>query len=237
MPRLSFRAFATATAATAALLVATAGVAAAHIDPDVAQIPAGEKATVTFTVEHGCGESPTTKLEIKIPDSVAGPQADGASFVEKEGWTGVGRIGGSDPGLVMEITGGPLDAHTEDTFAIAFTAPSKVGEELSFPIIQTCEKGEIDWIETSESDEHPAPVVTVGKAGSEPVKSTPDDDEGGSDEGGSSATTTTAAASSGSASSDKKDDTGSGPLIAGIVALVVVAGGGALLYVRNRKSA
>src|SRR3954447_18162753 len=122
MPRLSFRALATATAATAALLVATAGIAAAHIDPDFSQVPAGEKATVTFTVEHGCGESPTTKLEIKVPASVTD-----AAAVTKADWTS------ATSGDVVTITGGPLDAHTEDTFAIAFTAPSKVGEKLSFP--------------------------------------------------------------------------------------------------------
>src|SRR3954470_12315567 len=114
MSRMPLRALVTATAATGALLIVTAGVAAAHIDPDVSQIPAGAKATVTFTVEHGCGESPTTKLEIKVPASVTD-----AAAVTKAEWTS------ATSGDVVTITGGPLDAHTEDTFAITFTAPSK----------------------------------------------------------------------------------------------------------------
>jgi uncharacterized protein YcnI len=219
-----------ATAAVAAMVLATAGTAAAHIDPDVSQIPAGGDAVVFFKVEHGCGESPTTKLEIKVPKQITNPVA-----ATKAGWKT-----STDADNVVTFEDGTLDPHTEDSFAITFTAPTKVGSKVRFPIIQTCQKGEIDWIETHESDEHPAPVITIGKAGSKPVASKPDDDEGG-DEGGEATTTTakstTTKPAAAASTKAKEDDAGNGPLIAGVVAVVVVLAGGGLLFARSRKTA
>ena len=139
------------TAAAGALLLG--GTASAHIDPDPIAVQAATSNTVSFGVEHGCEESPTTELQIQIPDRVADAQP-----VEKDGWTA------SVEAQVVTFTGGSLPADTPDDFAITFTAPTAPGE-ITFPIVQTCEVGQLDWIETpvegAAEPEHPAPVVLV----------------------------------------------------------------------------
>ena len=136
---------------TVALAPATA--ALAHIDPEPAAVEAGAEATVSFTVEHGCDGSPTTKVEIQVPDG-----AMGISGVDGGGFTS------SVEGQVVTFEGGPLDAETPQAFEVTFTAPEEAGE-VPVKIIQTCEEGSIDWIEVAaeggEEPEHPAPILTI----------------------------------------------------------------------------
>jgi uncharacterized protein YcnI len=220
---------------TAALLgaLALAAPASAHIDPDPTSVPAGSQATVAFTVEHGCEESDTTKLEIKVPDGVTD-----ARFVAKEGWTGSTSDG------VVTITGGPLGHDTEDRFSITFTAPATEGATLRFPIIQTCEVGSIDWISESEDDDHPAPVVTLGAP--DPNATTtapPTTTEPESTVTRLESTTTEAEATTttkpDAASDDEDDDENTtATLIAGgVIGLLVVAGGAYVVNRRNRGAA
>ena len=53
-----------------AALLAIAGPVSAHIDPDPAQARAGSRVTVGFTVEHGCEGSPTTQLDMRLPEAL-----------------------------------------------------------------------------------------------------------------------------------------------------------------------
>lgn len=225
--RFRFRLRPIAATLAAGFVLATAGTAAAHIEPDFSAVPAGAKATITFNVEHGCAESPTTKLEVKVPAEVTDAQA-----VNRAGWTG------STAGGVVTLTGGPAPAHEAFTFAITFTAPDKEGAVLRFPIIQTCQEGHTDWIATSESDEHPAPVVTVGKADATPTTA-PAGDEAETTvttEAKPASTTTTTLGTATTSTSDNKDDSNGPVIIAGIVAAVVVLGGGSILALRMRKA-
>lgn len=153
-----------AVAAGAAVVLVPATAAFAHIDPEPTAVEAGAEATVSFTVEHGCDASPTTKVEIQAPDG-----ASGISGVDGGGFTS------SVDGQVVTFTGGPLDADTPQAFAVTFTAPDEAGE-VPVKIIQTCEEGSIDWIEVAaeggEEPEHPAPILTI-------TAGTPTGEEGG----------------------------------------------------------
>jgi periplasmic copper chaperone A len=137
----------------AAVLLATAGAAAAHIDPDPRAAQAGTTATISFGLEHGCGDSPTTALAFKLPAGVSGVRA-----VDKTGWkTAV-------TATQVDFTGGSQDAHTPTEFAITLTLPATAGTIL-FPVVQTCAAGSLSWIEVAEEGkaepEHPAPAVKV----------------------------------------------------------------------------
>jgi len=46
------------------------GQASAHVEASPASVAAGSTDTITFNVEHGCGDSATVKLEMKLADGV-----------------------------------------------------------------------------------------------------------------------------------------------------------------------
>lgn len=141
-------------AALAGGLAAAVGLAlpaGAHVEPTATEVPAGSAATVEFTVQHGCEGSPTVKVEFQVPSEITDPQP-----VAKDGWEG------SVDGQVVTYEGGPLDADVEAEFGVAFSAPATPGVTLAFPFIQTCEVGAIEWIQTEEEAERPAPLVTIG---------------------------------------------------------------------------
>ncbi len=147
--------------AAATLAVSVVGFAAqavAHVDPDPASVPAGASVTVGFLVEHGCDDSgtssATTSVAIRMPEGVAE-----ARPVDKAGWL----VALEDN--VAIFVGGPLDATTEDTFSVSFVVPNVAGP-LVFPVVQTCEVGEIVWGEVvepgqPEPDSPPAVVEVV----------------------------------------------------------------------------
>ena len=219
------------TATASALLLA--GTASAHIDPDPIAVQAATSNTVAFGVEHGCEESPTIEVQIEVPTSVADAQP-----VEKDGWTA------SVDAQVVTFTGGSLAADTPDDFAITFTAPTAPGE-VPFPIVQRCEVGQLDWIETAveggEEPEHPAPVVLVTADAPTDADLTPAPEE----ETGEEATTGTGSESAPAdsiattvvddADSEDDDDSNTG-LIIGVIVAVIVIGGGAYVISRRRAA-
>ena len=216
------------TAAGGALLFA--GTASAHIDPDPIAVEAATSNTVSFGVEHGCDGSPTTGLQIQINDRIADAQP-----VEKDGWTT------SVDAQVITFTGGSLAADTPDDFAITFTAPTAPGS-IDFPIVQTCEVGQLDWIETAgegeAEPEHPAPSVLVTAAEPTEAELTPAPEEEAGEEG---ATDTEATATGDSipttvvddAESDDSSNTG---LIVGVIVIGVIVIGGAAYAATRRKA-
>ena len=233
------------TATAAALLLA--GTASAHIDPNPIAVQAATSNTVSFGVEHGCEESPTTEMQIKIPDGVTDAQP-----VEKDGWTTTVDT------QVVTFTGGPLAADTPDDFAVTFTAPSAPGP-IVFPIVQLCEVGQLDWIETAlegeAEPEHPAPIVQVTADAPTDAELTPAPEEETGE--GEEAPTDTAPTDTGTAPTDtaataasipvdsiattvvddaeSDDDDSNTGVILGVIVLVIVIGGAA--YVINRRRA
>jgi periplasmic copper chaperone A len=128
---------------------------AAHIDPDPKEAQAGSELSVGFTVEHGCEGSPTTSLDMRLPDGVTNAVPE-----PPEGWNG------SIADNVVTFTGGPLPDAEEMTFNVRMTLPPTPDSTIYFPFVQRCEVGEIRWIEvpTDESGEEldePAPAMQL----------------------------------------------------------------------------
>lgn len=123
-----------AVAAFAVLSVASPVLA--HIDPDPTDAQAGSEVSVGFTVEHGCEGSPTERLDMRLPDGVAGAVAEPPS-----GWTG--QIEDN----IVSFIGGPLPDDEELTFRVRLILPPTPDTTIYFPFVQRCEVGEIRWID------------------------------------------------------------------------------------------
>jgi uncharacterized protein YcnI len=209
-------------AATVAAIGLGAGVASAHIDPDPPTVPAGEHVSVGFGVEHGCDGSNTTQLAFQIPAGVTD-----AEPVQRPGWTT------NVAGDTVTFAGGNLDAATEQTFQLTFTAPSSPGT-LRFPIIQTCAVGELAWIEETPASgaepEHPAPEVEVVGSGSSTPATTPATVPAAVDT--SASATVSVALPSSDSDSDSSGHTG---LVIALVAAAVVVIACAVLVARRRS--
>jgi uncharacterized protein YcnI len=145
-------------AATSAVLLASAGVASAHIDPDPAEAQAGSRLTVGFTVEHGCEGSPTVQLDMRLPDGVADPATEPV-----DGWDG--SVETIDGETIVTFAGGPLADDVEGTFSVTMTLPPTPDATIYFPFVQRCEVGEIRWIqipsEPGDELDEPAPAMTL----------------------------------------------------------------------------
>ena len=202
-------------AAAAAVVFLVAGPASAHVDPDPLAVQAATAATIGFKVEHGCSGSPTNKLAVQIPATITD-----AKPVDKTGWTAA-LAGG-----VITFSGGKLDAATADHFDVTFTAPKDAGEAV-FGIVQTCDKGQINWIEPMQDGkaepEHPAAVLKITAGAPTVAELTPVDDTATNDAG-------TPASSTSSTSSSNKT-----PWVVGGIAAVVVLAGASTLLARNRR--
>jgi uncharacterized protein YcnI len=145
-------------ATTSAVLLATGGVASAHIDPDPVEAQAGSRLTVGFTVEHGCEGSPTVQLDMRLPEGVADPVTEPV-----EGWDGSVETVDSD--TIVTFSGGPLPDDVEGTFSVTMTLPTTPDETIYFPFVQRCEVGEIRWIqipnEPGDELDEPAPAMNL----------------------------------------------------------------------------
>lgn len=205
-------------AGAAGVLLLAAGPAAAHVDPDPLAVQVGTTADVAFGVEHGCDDSPTTKLELKFPDGFTNLKP-----VEKQGWTA------TVAGQVVTFAGGKLDAKTPDDFAVNLTAPATAGTQY-IPVVQTCEKGSLQWIEIPKEGaaepEHPAAglKLTAGAPTAEDLA--PAEEEG--EEAG---------AHNEGAASDDHDGSNMGVIVGVVVAAVVVVGAGLVVVKRKRAAA
>ena len=205
----------------------------AHVDPDPLAMEAGTTGDVAFMIEHGCDGSPTTGLKFEIPDGVTG-----VTPVDKDGWTA------TVVGNTVEFKGGPLAPDEEDSFAITMTAPAEAGE-ARFPAIQTCEQGELAWIEIpaegAAEPEHPAPTlkITAGPPTPEDLASEEEasaDAETASTEvvaTGDTAVVATAVA----APADSDDSSNTGTIVVVIGAAIVLVGGGMFLARRKKAAA
>lgn len=150
--RLAIRMSAVAASCVAATFL-FAGVSHAHVETEPAAVEAGKSATVSFSPSHGCDGSPTISLAFKMPGSVRDAVA-----VAKTGWETSTADG------VVTFSGGSLEATTVENFDVTFTAPAAAGP-IFFPVVQTCAKGEINWIDMPNPDgteaEFAAPLVNV----------------------------------------------------------------------------
>lgn len=207
------------------------GVASAHITPLYPEGPSGGYFTTAFKVGHGCGEEPTTKIEIKIPDGVTSvaPQP-------VPGWELSTTTRKLDPPIDMEGTkltettdtvvwqGGSLPHDQLQMFWLSMKLPEgKAGQQVAFPIIQTCGTTSTDWIaipkEGEPEPDHPAAVVTLTAA---------TEDHHGSSTTVKGSDEPAANGEMAASKSSQDDDSDSGNKVVGFVALGLAAVGVAL---------
>jgi uncharacterized protein YcnI len=152
------RRFVLAAALCSTALLASAGPALAHIDPNPVAAPAGSQLTVAFTVEHGCEGSPTVRLDMRLPDGVTN-----ATPEPLPGWDESVEVVDGD--TIVTFAGGPLADDAEGTFEVAMTLPPTPDTTIYFPFVQRCEDGEIRWIgiPATPGDEldEPAPAMEL----------------------------------------------------------------------------
>jgi uncharacterized protein YcnI len=168
----------TAAAGAGLAALALAAPAAAHITTNPSEAPSDGYATVSFQIPHGCEESSTTQVRIKIPPSVAS-----ATPAVSPNWTIATKEGKKDPVELHgeKVTSGvsevtytakqPLPADRLDFVYMSLKMPAgKPGESIYFPTIQKCERGETRWIQIpaegeSEDDlESPSPAIVLTAA-------------------------------------------------------------------------
>ena len=131
--------------------------ASAHVVLTEKEAPSGARYKAVLTVTHGCGESATTKVTVKIPEGMIAVKP-----MPKPGWNiemakGVyaktyNFLHGKELSEgVTSITwvGGRLENQFFDEFVFAgFIADSVAeGTTLYFPVEQTCEEGSHSWSE------------------------------------------------------------------------------------------
>jgi len=150
--------------------------AAAHVILETKEAAIGSHVQAVFVVPHGCGESDTVKLRIRIPEGVITvvPEA-------KQGWTietktGTYAVPYDDDGRkvsegVQEViwSGGRVPAKSREPFVVGITlTPAlKPDSTLYFPVVQECETDVRRWIEipAEGTDPHsykqPAPGIRL----------------------------------------------------------------------------
>jgi uncharacterized protein YcnI len=161
----------TAAPAAGLALVALAGSpAAAHVTGTPSTTAAGASTVVTFSVGHGCEGSPTTKLEIQVPEQVTSvtptrnPLYELEKNIEQLDEPITDAHGNEVTERVSSISytaDTPLPEGQRDTFELSFQIPEDVeGEVLAFPTVQTCEQGRTGWTQLPEEGQDAAELDT-----------------------------------------------------------------------------
>ena len=226
--------------AATALVALAAAPAGAHVSATPSVANAGAFTVLTMSVPHGCDGSPTTGIEIQVPESVISvtptrnPLYDLEVNIQQldEPLTDAhGNEVTERVGSIVYTATTPLPEGQRDTFELSFQVPDAAGETLVFPTIQTCEQGRTGWIEVPEEGqdgeelEHPAPSFEILPAAEE------GDAHGAADASTGTEDDTTEAAAV-SDDGDASSTLGWAGLALG--ALGLLAGGTALLRTRTK---
>jgi uncharacterized protein YcnI len=159
----------------AALLALPAWVAQAHVTLETRQAPADGYYKAVLRVPHGCKDSPTVRLRVRIPEGVSGVKPQ-----PKPGWKlEITRAklatplddghGGKIAEGVAEVawSGGSLPDEHYDEFAMRVKLPDRPGATLYFPVVQECKQGVHRWIEIPAAEQRaddlkePAPALRL----------------------------------------------------------------------------
>jgi len=161
-----------ALAAGTALALAAAIPASAHVSVSASSTAAGSSAILSFNLPHGCDGSPTTSVDIALPEEIVGatptvlpgwevekvmePLAAGTTDAHgNEVSERVGRV-------VYTSTAGGLPEGYRAQFDIQLTLPDlPAGTELGFPVVQGCVEGETVW----DGDTLPTVTLTASQGG------------------------------------------------------------------------
>ena len=220
-----------------AVLLAGGGIAvlatpvSAHVEPDPSAVAAGTTAEVAFGIEHGCDGSPVVKVEVEVPEGVTDVEA----VPGPDGWSGSVADG------VVTFVGGPQPADEPLDVAIRATFPDTPDASIGFPTVQTCEEGEIAWIQPvvdgEEEPESPAPtlLLTDGPPSAAQLAPEEEGDHAEGDHHDDGATTTAADTSADSDGDDDGSGTNPALVVGGLVVVVALVAGGVVL-VRRRSA-
>jgi uncharacterized protein YcnI len=164
----------------AALALGMPSAAWAHVGVNGTSTAAGSSTLLTFAFSHGCGDSPTTKVAIQIPDGI-----NAVAPTVNPGWTTEKVMAALDTPIkdshgnevtervaqVVYTAKEPIANGLRDAFVLSLTLPEDAaGTTLAFPTVQSCEVGENAWVEipAEGQDPHdldsPAPTLTVTEA-------------------------------------------------------------------------
>jgi periplasmic copper chaperone A len=149
--------------------------ALAHVTLETREARAGSTYKAVLRVSHGCGESPTIAVRVRIPDGVIAVKP-----MPKPGWELATKVEPYPEPVryfeqtltegVREIawTGGSLPDAWYDEFVFRARLPEgEPGTVIYFPVVQECEQGVHRWIEipepgrSAEEYQEPAPGVTL----------------------------------------------------------------------------
>lgn len=159
----------------AAIAVAAAGAAQAHVTLEATEAPVGATHKAVLRVPHGCEGAATTRVRVKIPEGVIAVKP-----MPKPGWTLETVTGAYEhayenhgaavtEGVTEVIWTGELpDAfYDEFVFRAMLTDSLAAGSNLYFPVVQECGDAVERWIEIPaagqdpDSLEYPAPGLTL----------------------------------------------------------------------------
>ncbi len=200
------------TVSTGVIVATAVAPASAHATVTPSTTAAGAYSVLTFAVGHGCDGSGTTELTISMPEEIlqVTPTRNALWDVEKVirplDEPVADAHGNEITERVAEVvytTDEPLPEGYRDAFELSLQLPETPGETLTFPVVQTCEKGQNDWIQTPaagqdpEDLDYPAPSFTVTEAEGDGHGAAPDGESdaaaepesaevetGGADDGG-----------------------------------------------------
>jgi periplasmic copper chaperone A len=236
-------------AATAAIALSLVSPASAHVSATPSSAAAGASTVVTFSVGHGCEGSPTTAVEIQVPESVLSVTATRNPFwdvdttiaqLEEPATDAHGNTVTERTASVVYTATTPLPDGQRDTFQLSFTVPDAEGELLAFPTIQTCQKGETAWTEVpadgqdSHELESPAPsfeILPAGETDDHGEETADETDDETVEQSADAGDATEAAATAGGSDGDDSSALGWAGLVAGLLGLA--AGGLALARTRT----
>ena len=150
--------------------------ASAHVTITPSDTSAGAYTVLTVSVGHACEGSPTTALDIQIPEPILS-----VTPTLLEGWEVEKKMVQLDEpvedahgnsvtervGEVVYTADQPLADGYRAAMELSLQLPETPGETLTFPVVQKCVQGETGWTETpaegqdAEELERPAPSVTI----------------------------------------------------------------------------
>jgi uncharacterized protein len=181
----------TAPAVAAAVIVVSATAASAHVTVQPSTAEQGGDATLSFVVPNEKDSADTVQLEVQIPTDH--PIAS-VSVQPKAGWTykvtttKLPQPVQSDNGQVTDAvsdivwSGGSIKPGEFDQFTLS-VGPLPTGvDSLEFKALQTYSDGDVvRWIEATPpggpEPDHPAPTLTLTKAGTESAASSSSSDD------------------------------------------------------------
>lgn len=161
--------------AIAALVIP--GAALAHITLEKREAPVGSFYKAVLSVPHGCEGTATVKVSVQIPEGIISVKP-----MVKPGWTlEVKRGDYAKPYSYLhgaKLTQGPKEVtwsggNIPDAYYDEFVMQAFIAGELApnttihFPVVQTCEKGEHRWTQTSPAPktdgkhDEPAPALKL----------------------------------------------------------------------------